>query len=99
MEVATVRQLRALVRGRRKDLCLTQAALAQLAGVSRQWVVSFERGTSVSTELPLVLRVLATLGLGVDVAVRETVRELDAGSTDAGSDVDLDELLEGYATS
>jgi len=62
MQVTTVHQYQALVRGRRKDLGLSQDRLARSAGVSRKWLSEFERGATTAVELPLVLRVLAALG-------------------------------------
>ena len=46
MQMRTPVELGLILRGRRKDLGLNQEALAQQAGVSRQWVVEVEKGKS-----------------------------------------------------
>lgn len=63
MELLTVHHIQSLVRGRREDLKLTQQQLATSAGVSRKWLSDFERGATFAVELPLVMRILAALGL------------------------------------
>ncbi|MGO9901686.1 MAG: helix-turn-helix domain-containing protein, partial [Solirubrobacteraceae bacterium] len=42
--IISIRDLTAAVRGRRQKLGLSQADVARLAGVSRQWVSEFESG-------------------------------------------------------
>jgi transcriptional regulator with XRE-family HTH domain len=49
------------VRRLRRDRGLTQAELAQQAGVSRQWIVTVEQGRTDGIELGRLLRVLDTL--------------------------------------
>ena len=44
MLVRTPADLGAVIRDRRKQLKLDQAALAKQIGVSRQWVIEIERG-------------------------------------------------------
>lgn len=61
-EVATVAQLGAVVAERRRDLGLTQAELARRCGVSRQWLVGFERGRR-NVTTGHALRTLRALGL------------------------------------
>ena len=96
MLVTTVHQVQALVRGRRRDLGLSQESLARSAGTSRKWLSEFERGTTTAVELPLVLRVLAALDLAVDVRpIQSSATHLLAGS-DQGSELDLDEVLSTY---
>lgn len=58
---------------------LSQAALAQAAGVSRRWLSDFEAGKS-SIELGLVLKVIAALGLEMHVT---SSMDEDAVSLDA----------------
>lgn len=67
MRVRAPRDIAAAVRGRRLDLGLTQAALAQSAGISRKWVYEFEAGKP-SAELSPLLRVLDVLDLVLDVS-------------------------------
>lgn len=50
------------VRDRRRERGMTQAELAQAAGVSRGWLVRFERGLD-NAEAGTVFRVLQTLDL------------------------------------
>ena len=66
MNVTEGWQLQALTRDRRLALGLSQEAVAIRAEVSRKWVSEFERGKP-SADLSLVLRLLAALGLQVEV--------------------------------
>jgi transcriptional regulator with XRE-family HTH domain len=96
MQVTTVHHIQALVRGRRRELGLSQESLARSAGASRKWLSEFERGTTTAVELPLVLRVLAALDLAVDVGTNKLgVADLSAGS-DQDRGLDLDEVLSDY---
>jgi DNA-binding XRE family transcriptional regulator len=52
----------AVIRDRRKQLKLDQAALAKRIGVSRQWAIEMERGCA-RAELALVLRALDALSI------------------------------------
>ncbi len=87
MKINSTRDLAATVRGRRRDLGLSQAELASRAQVSREWVNGFEAGKA-TVAFGLVIRVLDALGLGFDLVVRD-------GAPDAAS-VDLDALLEEH---
>ncbi|NYG57120.1 transcriptional regulator with XRE-family HTH domain [Nocardioides daedukensis] len=73
---------------------LTQAALAELANVGRQWLNSFEMGEKVSAPLNMVMRVIAAL----DVAVVLTRPSLAAtgAKPEAAEVFDLDEHLREY---
>lgn len=73
MRIKAIRDLAAVVRGRRRDLGLTQAELAVRAGVSRKWVYEFEAGKP-SAELRLILRVLDALGLTVELGYPDETR-------------------------
>jgi len=79
-QVTSVQDVGALIRERRRELTMSQAALAARIGVSRQWIVEVERGKE-RAEVGLVLRALNALGL----AARVERRPADA--------VDLDVLL------
>ncbi len=67
------------------DLGLSQAELAERAGVSRKWIYEFEAGKP-TAEFGLLLRVLDALGLGIELtpndgeaaAAGETTMDLDA---------------------
>ena len=86
MRAASVHDFATIVRGRRRDLGLTQGALAARVGVSRKWLSEFERGAT-APDLGLVVKTLDALGLEisiVDPAARPagppspTVVDLDA---------------------
>jgi transcriptional regulator with XRE-family HTH domain len=73
---------------------LTQAALAELAHVGRQWLNAFEMGEKASAPLDMVMRVIAAL----DVTVVLTRPALAASTVDAEASeaFDLDKHLSGY---
>jgi predicted transcriptional regulator len=83
-------QVAATLRGRRRDLDLTQVEITARAGVSRQRLSGLEGG-KVGAELGLVLRVLNVLGLQMDLRVAGV--EAPATSRPV---VDLDALLNEY---
>lgn len=58
----TPEQLGALIRLKRNERNLSQAALAALLGVERKWVLRLEAGNS-GAELGLVLKALDVLGI------------------------------------
>ncbi|HKU96500.1 MAG TPA: helix-turn-helix domain-containing protein [Vineibacter sp.] len=72
------------IRTRRRELGLSQAALASRAGVGRQWLVGVEQGKS-SAELGLVLRTLGSLDLSLAVA--------EAVPSDRAVAVDIDAVV------
>jgi HTH-type transcriptional regulator/antitoxin HipB len=90
MRIRSIRDVAATVRGRRTDLGLSQAELAQRAGVSRKWVSEFEGGKP-SAELGLVMRVLDELGIAIDLASGEPT-----ASSEVTRRVDLDALLDEH---
>ncbi|MDR1236682.1 MAG: helix-turn-helix domain-containing protein [Propionibacteriaceae bacterium] len=61
-EVRTVQQLGAAVRQARLDARLTQAELAERAGVSRRWLSMVENGQNRGAEFTKVSKALAVLG-------------------------------------
>lgn len=65
MLIRTPADLGALIRGRRKELGLDQAGLAERIGVNRKWVIGIERGRA-RAELGIVLRALDALGIRLD---------------------------------
>lgn len=67
MKLKAMRDVGALVRSARRDRGLTQAELASLVGVGREWVVRLEKG-SPRVEAQKVLDVLSALGLVLDVS-------------------------------
>lgn len=87
MKINSMKDVAASVRGRRQDLGLSQAELASRAGVSREWINGLEAGKA-TVEFGLVIRLLDTLGLGLDLVER--------GDTSDAASVDLDALLKGH---
>ena len=67
MIVRTPSDLGQLIRARRRELGLDQQTLARRVGVSRLWVIEFERGKP-RAEIGLVLRTLMALGLELRIA-------------------------------
>jgi HTH-type transcriptional regulator/antitoxin HipB len=67
MEVRAASDFGALVAERRESLSLSQAELARRAGVTREWVVRLENGSTAVTLFRL-MRVLRELDLVVDVS-------------------------------
>jgi HTH-type transcriptional regulator / antitoxin HipB len=84
MLVRSPADLGAVIRDRRKQLKLDQAAFARHMGVSRQWVIAIERGHS-RAELGLVLRALDALNILLDAHV-------DQGKRPSGG-VDIDAVV------
>ncbi len=68
--VRTVDDLAEIVRARRRELGLSQEALADVIGVHRVFVSQFERG-KVSVRFDSVLRLVQALGLDVELRPRE----------------------------
>jgi transcriptional regulator with XRE-family HTH domain len=66
MRVVTPSEIARAAKAKRMRLGWTQTALAARIGATRQWVITFERG-SARLELGLALRALTALGLGIDV--------------------------------
>jgi len=85
MLIRTTRNLAHLIRDRRTRLALTQANLAELAGVSRKWIVDLEAGRRTG-DISLILRTLRALDL--DIEVRDRVKRARS------SDIDLDEIID-----
>ena len=69
MRLRTVLELGAAARERREHLGWSQQALADAAGVTREWVVRFEGGKA-TVRLDRVFDVLTVLGLAVELASR-----------------------------
>ncbi len=86
----SIRDFAATVRGRRRDLGLSQAELAAQAGVSRKWIYEFEAGKP-NAELGLILRVMDALGLRLELSLEE-----QAGTPVPGHPVDLDALIDEH---
>jgi y4mF family transcriptional regulator len=87
MRIHRATELGQLLRERRRQLRLPQAQLAEQAGVSRAWLLSVEQGHE-RVELGLVFQLLSTLGMSLDVAVRQPI--------ESEQPTDLDALLERH---
>jgi len=105
MEVRTVADVSALVRGRRTDLNLSVSELARRAGVSRPWLIALEHGKAAGVDMRLVFAVLDTLGVTLNVD-QPGVSGANTGLPTASADVeregdeaavDLDRVLDDYA--
>lgn len=94
MNVRSIRDVAAAVRGRRQDLGISQVELAGRAGVSRKWISEFESGKA-TAEFGLVLRALDALALSLEL--RETPARQEGLSEGRGA-VDLDLLLNRLRT-
>lgn len=81
-----------MIRARRRELGLDQASLANRVGVSRLWIVEFEKGKP-RAEVGLVLRTLTALGLHVDVTVARAHANPPAVSEMAVATPDLDAIV------
>lgn len=101
MNLKNPKDVGALVRDRRTRQSLTQAMLAEKAGVSRRWLAGLEAGKS-GAELGLVFRVLASLRINVSVEfdASKTQNKESAGTSTASvlGRVGLDELLDSYGS-
>jgi HTH-type transcriptional regulator / antitoxin HipB len=85
MLVRTPADLGAVIRDRRKQLKLDQAAFAKRIGVSRQWVILIEHGHT-RAELGLVLRALDALHIHLDASAAQPRRYSRRG-------VDIDAIV------
>ena len=84
MNVHNARDLGAAAREKREALGLTQQALADAAGVSREWLLGFEGGKP-GVSLFRVFTVLHALHLTVDLS----------DSTEVDEDTLLDDVFDG----
>ena len=87
MIVRTPADLGLLIRTRRRELGLDQQTLAKRVGVSRLWIIEFERGKP-RAEIGLVLRTLMALDLQLDVAAADSRETPGAGPAPAPPDID-----------
>ncbi|WP_084530882.1 helix-turn-helix transcriptional regulator [Nocardia miyunensis] len=74
---------------------VTQSALAELAGVGRQWLNSFEMGDKPSAPLDMVMRVAAALDVTLMLTPPERFRTGAHESID-DEPIDLEAHLEKY---
>lgn len=93
---ATARGVGPVLREVRLAEEITQSALADLAGVGRQWLNSFEMGDKPSAPLDMVMRVATALDVTLVLSpIRPAGRRVVP--PDAGDEpVDLDALLREF---
>ena len=70
MLVTTARELGSLIRDRRQEAGLTATEAADLADVSRRLLLELERGKRPNVGFAAVMRILALLGLELDIRPR-----------------------------
>lgn len=99
MEIRALQDVAAAVRGQRHSLKLTQAALANQAGVSRTFVSDLEAG-KLTVELRSVIAVVEALGCRLALLAPESPEPASTTVSPTGigspNDFDLDELLDDY---
>jgi HTH-type transcriptional regulator / antitoxin HipB len=94
--INSIRDLAAVIRGRRRELGLTQAEVAARIDVSRQWIALFEAGNSGAT-LDRVVRLLDALELRLAVhGADEGGGGAPEGDGPPTEDIDLDALLDRH---
>lgn len=71
MEVQSVRELAAVIRGLRREKGWSQATLAREAGVGREWVIHLEKARP-TVELGLVMGTLKALGVRLRIEPQPT---------------------------
>lgn len=92
MLVRTVTDIGRLVKERRRHLGWDQQRLADEVGVTRQWVIQFEKGKP-RAAIELVLRSLRVLRLNLDVTPPKANTAQDSTAPTL-PEVDLDKLIE-----
>jgi transcriptional regulator with XRE-family HTH domain len=101
MRLMTTRDVGAFIRDARRARGLTQAELADAAGVTRRWLSSIEGGGKPRAELGLILATLNALQVDLDASLDRLGEEQSQvpGLTEAPDDegLDLDAMLEAYS--
>ena len=82
MEIQSVRELAAVIRGLRRDKGWSQATLASEAGVGREWIIHLEKARP-TVELGLVMGTLKALGVRLNIEPQ----------TPVDSAIDLNQIL------
>jgi|FEC22Drversion2_1045045.scaffolds.fasta_scaffold00536_5 HTH-type transcriptional regulator / antitoxin HipB len=75
MKVTTAQEVGRAIRDQRRELGLSQQALADRVEVGRQWIVAIEQGKP-RAEIGLVLRTLDVLGLQASITSAKSSREI-----------------------
>lgn len=71
MKMRNVTEVGGLIQQRRTDLGLTQAQVAARASVSRDWIISIEKGRRLTVDFERLLRTLDVLGLTIEISATE----------------------------
>lgn len=87
MIVRTPADLGLLIRARRRELGIDQRTLAERVGVSRLWIIEFEKGKE-RAEIGLVLRTLTALGLHLDVSTESVAGPKHSSRIASPPDID-----------
>jgi transcriptional regulator with XRE-family HTH domain len=82
MEIQSVRELAAVIRGLRREKGWSQATLASEAGVGREWIIHLEKARP-TVELGLVMGTLKALGVRLNIEPHAPIN----------SEIDLNQLL------
>ncbi|RLE17858.1 MAG: hypothetical protein DRJ50_13590 [Actinobacteria bacterium] len=77
MKMRNITEIGGLIQQRRTDLGLTQAQVAGRASVSRDWIISIEKGRRLTVDFERLLRTLDVLGLTIEISATEG-RQSDA---------------------
>jgi HTH-type transcriptional regulator/antitoxin HipB len=95
MRARTTTDVGNLIRERRRQLGMSQAALARDLGVSRQWLISVEAGKE-GADTARVLRLLTALGLVVDIRPigADAGARVPPGDGQQAVSVDIDALID-----
>lgn len=94
MKIRSVRDLVAVLRGRRTDQGWSQQRLADAAGVSRSWLANLELGKP-SAEVSRLLALFESLGLTLEISGPQS-DDGDGGRSLRTERIDLDEHLRRY---
>jgi len=71
MKMRNITEVGGLIQQRRTDLGLTQAQVAGRASVSRDWIISIEKGRRLTVDFERLLRALDVLGLTIEISATE----------------------------
>jgi transcriptional regulator with XRE-family HTH domain len=74
----TITEIGGLVQQRRTELGYTQARLASMANVSRDWIISIENGRRLTVDLDRLMRTLDVLGLAIEITKTDEGEPTDA---------------------
>lgn len=96
MRVRTPLDFGLIIRNRRRKLGLSQSALAERAGVGRQWLVEVERGKA-RAEMGLVLRTLAALD--IELSAGGNGQDRQAGGTGEIPPAPVDDVISAHRKS